>query len=262
MRAAILGDTFDPGAVPTIDPAIAVTMEVDRRPTPRRPRPACCAAPTRHRPGRRRHRVRLHGTNAAAHTEPSIGLTQPAPGIVRYRLAGDDRARRQIKAFDVRARGSRVGFAALRGRATSRDGAACGRLRSSAPSATGRNPLDIVDAQRLGHPGRQSEQADRLPPAPAQRTANADHDPVIEQQLRDYAKGGAEAGTAEPAAGATAACRAELAWESPAEAGGLRAVRIVSSRVLGRELGDAAFNDPRFPRWDERSISPIGSRAR
>ena len=73
--------------------------------------------------------------------------------------------------------------------------------------------------------------------------------PVIEQQLRDYAQGGADAGTLSliPVPGGIAG---EAVWEATTEAMGFTLLGSFES-VLGRELGNAALNDPRFPRWDE-----------
>ncbi len=248
MRARIFGDTFDPGDVPTIDPAISVSMQVDQATDPATTSPA-----------RLRGTYRVTGpgggdiafdytlTNAGAHAEPAIGLTRPSAGVLRYRLTGTVELGAQIKAYDVVLTGPEGAFAAAQRAGNLR--AASGGLQAPAKLGgdrrDGPNPLDIADAHASGIQAISQNKLIDCLLDPPNGHAPITLDPATVEQLRRYAKGGADAGTLSlvPVPGGVLG---ELAWESATEAAGFTLFGSFNS-VLGSALGNAAFNDPTLP---------------
>ena len=155
MRASMRAGSYDPGAVPKLDPAINVTMEVDEQDDPATTSPAVLRG-TLHvtGPGGGDISFERTATNASAHTDPSFGRSEPAPGIVRHELEATTELDGQIKLLESTLEGPASAFAALRragnlptaltgGRATAPTaGRRAGSPRAPAPV----NPLEVAQA--------------------------------------------------------------------------------------------------------------------
>ena len=141
IRARIIGETFAPGLVPTIDPDTQVSMNVTQATDPAATSPAVLRGTYQVTgPGGGDIAFDYTLTNVSAHAEPTITLTRPAAGVLRYRLQGTVESGAQIKAYDHVLTGPEQAFAAALGAETS----VAGRVRpaawrsSAASSATGR----------------------------------------------------------------------------------------------------------------------------